>query len=263
MPYIKKDSYNLYYEYEYKSQNTLVFIHGLGANINQIKNTYYNTGNNSLLLIDMEGHGKSEVDLNNYNFSSFSDDIKYILDYLNIKKIALAGISMGSATAINFTLKYPEYVNKLILIRNAWTNKSMHPEFVELYDIVAEALKAKNIQILASSEQFIKLKSKSNQATTSLVNYFNDSASLKCYQKFNILPKSQPFSELKDLNKIKIDTLIVSNHNDPIHPYEYGEIISENINNSKFIEITSKDIDKNKHIAELNLNINKFLIDGN
>ena len=56
MPYIKKDSYNLYYEYEYKSQNTLVFIHGLGANINQIKNTYYNTGNNSLLLIDMEGH---------------------------------------------------------------------------------------------------------------------------------------------------------------------------------------------------------------
>ena len=250
MPYIKKDSYNLYYEYEYKSQNTLVFIHGLGANINQIKNTYYNTGNNSLLLIDMEGHGKSEVDLNNYNFSSFSDDIKYVLDHLKITKIALA---------INFTLKYPEYVNKLILIRNAWINKPMQHEFVELYDIVAESLKTNNIQLLVSSDPFLNLKSKSNQASTSLVNYFNDSASLKYYQKFNLLPKSQPFSELKDLNKIKIDTLIVSNHNDPIHPYNYGEIILKNINNSKFIEITSKDIDKNKHIAELNLNINKFL----
>ena len=41
------------------------------------------------------------------------------------------------------------------------------------------------------------------------------------------------------INKIKIDTLIVSNHNDPIHPYEYGEIISENINNIELMDLCS------------------------
>jgi pimeloyl-ACP methyl ester carboxylesterase len=46
----------------------------------------------------------------------FVDDIKGLLDYLKIDKIHLVGLSLGGMISLNYILKYPNTVNKLVLI---------------------------------------------------------------------------------------------------------------------------------------------------
>jgi pimeloyl-ACP methyl ester carboxylesterase len=68
------------------------------------------------MAYDFCGHGKSELPKGAY---SDYDDLKAILDKKNLSKIILIGCSYGGSVAIDFTLKYPDYVSKLILISPA------------------------------------------------------------------------------------------------------------------------------------------------
>ena len=68
------------------------------------------------IAFDFCGHGKSELPKSTY---SDYEDLKAIIDKKNLSKIILIGCSYGGSVALDFTLKYPEYVSKLILISPA------------------------------------------------------------------------------------------------------------------------------------------------
>jgi pimeloyl-ACP methyl ester carboxylesterase len=59
----------------------------------------------STLTYDLLGHGKSELIDNEVSLDDFSNQLKSLLDFLNIKKINLIGFSLGSLIAIDFTTK--------------------------------------------------------------------------------------------------------------------------------------------------------------
>jgi pimeloyl-ACP methyl ester carboxylesterase len=70
-----------------------------------------------VISLDNRGTGKSSRPNYPYTMDMFLDDIKDLLDYLNLKeKIHLCGTSMGGMIAQNFVLKYPEKVKTLILV---------------------------------------------------------------------------------------------------------------------------------------------------
>ncbi|MBL5767966.1 2-succinyl-6-hydroxy-2,4-cyclohexadiene-1-carboxylate synthase [Heyndrickxia sporothermodurans] len=70
-----------------------------------------------LILIDILGHGKTEIPLNyeRYHIEKVAKDIREILIHLKIIKTNLLGYSMGGRLALTFTILYPNMVNKLIL----------------------------------------------------------------------------------------------------------------------------------------------------
>jgi len=68
------------------------------------------------IAFDFCGHGKSELPKGIY---SDYEDLKTILDKKNIDKAIIVGCSYGGSVALDFTIKYPEYVKKLILITPA------------------------------------------------------------------------------------------------------------------------------------------------
>ncbi len=103
-----------------KGENTIVLIHGLGSNAGFWR---YNipelSKSNRVIAIDLPGYGKSSKGDYKYNISFFSETLKFFFDKLKIKNFYLAGHSMGGQICIEFALKYPEYVKKLILISPA------------------------------------------------------------------------------------------------------------------------------------------------
>jgi len=64
-----------------------------------------------VLRYDLRGCGKSEEPREKY---AFDKDLKALLDYLEIEKVAVCGISVGGGIAMQFTLNYPENVYVLI-----------------------------------------------------------------------------------------------------------------------------------------------------
>ena len=68
-----------------------------------------------VIRFDNRGSGKSGRP-SGTNMDIFTEDIKNLLDYLQIEKTHVIGWSLGGMIAQNFILKYPEKVDKLVLI---------------------------------------------------------------------------------------------------------------------------------------------------
>lgn len=68
-----------------------------------------------VIRFDNRGAGKSDRPSGNH-IEIFADDTNNVMDYLNIEKAHVMGWSLGGMIAQNFVLKYPERVNKLVLI---------------------------------------------------------------------------------------------------------------------------------------------------
>lgn len=70
-----------------------------------------------VIAYDNRGIGKSSRPDDPYSLDTLVDDLKNLLEYLNIREqIHLCGFSNGSAIAQSFTLKYPYLVKTLILL---------------------------------------------------------------------------------------------------------------------------------------------------
>ena len=99
-----------------------VFQHGLGGDRRQPMELYAHRDDVHLLAIDCRGHGKTAPlgDPDLLGFDTFADDVVALLDHLGIAEFVAGGISMGAGVALNLTLRYPQRVKGLLLVRPAW-----------------------------------------------------------------------------------------------------------------------------------------------
>jgi len=102
-----------------EGQNDIVlFIHGFtGSSKDWGEILPLIDSNYKTLAIDLIGHGKSDSpdDENYYTQDSLVEQIDFAIRQLNIKKIILAGYSMGGRVALSYAARYPEKVKGLIL----------------------------------------------------------------------------------------------------------------------------------------------------
>jgi pimeloyl-ACP methyl ester carboxylesterase len=66
-------------------------------------------------LIDQRNHGRSFHSVA-FNYELLAEDLYNYIQHYQLKKIALIGHSMGGKTAMFFATKYPDLVDKLIIV---------------------------------------------------------------------------------------------------------------------------------------------------
>lgn len=188
-----------------------------------------------VICYDQRGYGKSDIPESTF---SYYDDLKFLIEALELKRVSVIGSSFGGSVAIDFALKYPELIKSLILVGPAlngypypfrfmfeaiklfiFTAKSKGPEAViEKYitdpfwsyffpSSNQKEARAKVIQIVKDSEKFLSWDSKL-------------AAVLK--------PKAN-----KRLHEIQIPTLIVLSDKDNTFNIKVGDYIHKTINKSK------------------------------
>lgn len=67
---------------------------------------------------DLRGHGNSAVSVGTYSMELFAEDIKQLLDHLDISEATLLGHSLGGYVTLAFADKYPERLNAFGLIHS-------------------------------------------------------------------------------------------------------------------------------------------------
>ncbi len=95
--------------------SVIVFLHGLSDSadfwkplINEFSDGF------RTIAMDLRGHGGSS-ETGKISIDSFTDDLNGLLISLDIKHAHIFGFSLGSLVALNFTLKYPQAVDSLVL----------------------------------------------------------------------------------------------------------------------------------------------------
>lgn len=223
-----------------KGKKTILFIHGWPLNhnayeyqINQLSKSGYRC-----IAIDLRGFGKSDRPSNGYSYDRFADDIRVIIDSLKLNDILLVGHSMGGAISIRYMDRHNGHgVSKLALFGAAapsWVKTDNWP-----YGYTKDQV-----------NQFIK------ETYSDRPKLIRDVGDLFFFQYL-----TRPFKEwfgqicleasgwataeclvsLRDerlfwsLNKIKVPTLILHGVHDKICPFEFGEYMNNEIENSKLV----------------------------
>jgi pimeloyl-ACP methyl ester carboxylesterase len=73
-----------------------------------------------VILYDQRGHGKSELTPTGYDLDTLACDLEGLLEHIrsagSAGPVALVGHSYGALVALNYALKHPSQVSKLVLI---------------------------------------------------------------------------------------------------------------------------------------------------
>lgn len=127
---------DLHYEIAGKG-HPIVLVHSGGADLRDW--TFLGpllAQHHTVISYDGRGAGKSPDPTGDVNCV---EDLKELLDHLNINKTTLIGHSMGGQIVTDFSLEYPEYISELIVIAPALTGFNYSPDFVDYMNKVTAA----------------------------------------------------------------------------------------------------------------------------
>ena len=94
----------------------LVMLHGNGEDHTYFKRQMEPFSEQyQVIALDTRGHGRSPRGTAPFTLEQFAEDLKGFLDSREIRRCHLLGFSDGANIALLFALKYPDYVEKLVL----------------------------------------------------------------------------------------------------------------------------------------------------
>ena len=114
----------------------LIILHGLFGSLDNWMTLAKNWSENfEVYLVDQRNHGQS-LHSEEFSYPLMANDLKGLMDHLNLKSAILLGHSMGGKTVMEFSMRFPEMIDKLIVVDIAPVSYEVHH-----YTII-EALKS-------------------------------------------------------------------------------------------------------------------------
>ena len=94
----------------------MILLHGNGENCGYFEHQIpYFSKEYHVIAIDTRGHGQSPRGEKPFTIKQFAEDLYDFLDEKGIEKVILLGFSDGGNIAMEFALRHPEKVEKLVL----------------------------------------------------------------------------------------------------------------------------------------------------
>ncbi len=132
----------LFYRKKGEAGEPLIILHGLyGSGDNWMSIAQRFSNKYTVYLVDQRNHGRSpHTDEMDYNL--LTDDLVHFLDKHKIEKTIIIGHSMGGKTAMWFGFKYPERINRLVIVDIAPKTYEMTAANVKVHRMIISALKS-------------------------------------------------------------------------------------------------------------------------
>jgi 3-oxoadipate enol-lactonase len=116
MNWIEVNGTSLRYELSGNGPSTLVLIHEMGGTLDSWDQGLGALNNGrQVLRYDTRGAGLSEKISGTVTWNDMANDLKALLDALNIGKVAIAGIAVGAAIGVHFAVRNPDRASALVL----------------------------------------------------------------------------------------------------------------------------------------------------
>lgn len=215
--------------------NTLVLLHGF-LETSTMWNDYVTafSKTHKVITIDLLGHGKTGSIGYIHTMEEMAEVVFAVLKELRLRKIYLAGHSMGGYVALAFAEMYPDYVKGLCLInstaradsaerkvnrdRAIKAVKQNHKQFIRI--AITNLFRPKNRKIFAETIKAVKKEA----LTISLQGIVAALEGMKIREDREVLLHFSPYKKM----------MIIGKH-DPILSYE--ELIDQTKNSEVIIDI--------------------------
>ena len=234
------------YVKDYGSGDPVILIHGWPLSNEmweyQIENLVSN--NYRVIAYDRRGFGKSSQPWNGYDYDTLTDDLKAIIDQLELENITLVGFSMGGGEVVRYLSRYAgKNVSKIVLISSvtpflAQSTENPDGRSEEKNEDTQHAISEDRLAFLEDfGKNFFGVNFITSVISTPLLEYYrmlasfaSPHATLECAKSF----ASADFRQ--ELSSINVPVLIIHGNSDKIVPIEISsEKTAKLIANNKFI----------------------------
>lgn len=210
---------------------TIVFLHGWPLSHKQFEYQFdvLPAMGYRCIGIDWRGFGKSDKPMSGYNYDRLADDIRSVVDALQLKNFTLAGHSTGGAIAIRYIARHNGYgVSKLVLVDAAapigftaeTANRLLTQALNDRPKMMREVTDTFFFQYITSpfSEWFFQLGLQAAGWSTAAI--------IMTLRDENLYA---------DLQKILVPTLIVHGVHDKVIPFAQAQELNQKIRNSQLV----------------------------
>lgn len=242
----------------------LLFMHGLGADRRQTTGALANLENTKLIAPDFRAHGDSLYTTDDVlNFDQYADDAIAVLDELGIEKCNVGGLSMGSGVTLNIALRYPERVNKIIILRPSWPDQC-EPEHLKLVADAGFCIKDSGIEAgevkLEEMSAYQELLSENEKVARSINGVYKRPQALEAASVLYKMWQDKPFNTLTELESVQNDALVLYTTRDELHPISVAEAIQQALPNSQDLtELAPRYYDNATYTEQLREAVSHFL----
>ncbi len=206
-----------YKEYGSKKQDSIVFLHGWGQNIEMMEpiarpfvNKYH------ILIIDLPGFGASEEPKRIWKLDDFVELIHKMIEKLDFKNVTIVGHSFGGKLALMYALKYD--TRKLVLLASSYKKK--------IKELTTKQKVLKSLKKIPGLNKLSGIAKKHIGST----DYKNATPMMR-----DILVEHVNTDISEEVEKIKCPTIMIWGTNDVDVPYEDGVELSKRIKDSGLI----------------------------
>jgi len=203
-----------------------------------------------VITFDNRGTGNTTINTGEfYNIRAMADDTIGLMDYLNIDKAHILGMSLGSLIAQELAINYPNRVKKLILVAAYAVGEEMRE--------ISEGMRS----ALGLEEDYSEEEARNALNNMDITRFFTRVTALsfnkrwcrlifvsttKIYAKAKRLPcqgimgqiqASANCETLSKLHTIEAPTLVLVGAEDRIMPPHASDVIASKIPNSKLVKV--------------------------
>jgi len=235
------DSKKTFYQINIKKDPPIIFVHGVGLN-HSIWEPQIDAFDNTVIVYDILGHGKTPLVKQNITFEDFSDQLTNLVDELKIKRFHLVGFSIGSLIARNFACKFNHKLESLTLLCSVFKRSKDQQQIVNDRFELAKKNNSLSKQALKRwfTEDYLNKNPKTYEKIKSILDKNDMTNFLKVYKLF------VEHKDNEEFNKIKTKTLVITGEEDVGSTPEMSKNLSAIIENSNFTIIS-----KAKHLCSI------------
>jgi pimeloyl-ACP methyl ester carboxylesterase len=217
----------------------LVLLHGLGSDAVGYDTLVAAIGDRlHVARLDLRGHGRSEPlsDPERYGwFARSAADVVELLDALAWDDAAIAGGSLGAATATAVALAYPERVRRLGVFSPAFGAGpgSGNPAAQSFFGAVASSGLLGVLEVMESlpgMSQTVLDDARTNWSRQ------DDAAMRACV---TALADAVLLDDLDDLARVDMPTLVVGHDGDLLHPWHLAQAYAEALPHARLVAFDS------------------------
>jgi pimeloyl-ACP methyl ester carboxylesterase len=185
---------------------------------------------------DARAHGESSP-AEEYSYDELIADVVAVLDHLGLPEVAVAGQSMGAATAAGLALTHPERVRSLVLITPAHLGAPSHD--LERWDRLAAGLDAGGPEGFLDALGPLGVPDRWESAVRTVIQqrierHLHPRAVAEALRR---IPRTAAFDGVDALAGIDVPTLVVGSRDrvDPDHPLATAERYAEVIPGARLV----------------------------
>jgi non-heme chloroperoxidase len=191
--------------------------------------------------ITMRGFGQSDKPGVGYSYDTYADDIKSVLDQLQLDNVVLGGFSMGGAIVIHYMGRHHgAHVGKLALFAAAAPCWTKQPDFQYSFfskDDINQLIELCGVDRPALYEAFGKKFTATSTSVSAGIGAWLGMINLQAsgYAVQQMLYVLRDADERENLKAVKVSTLILQGRLDNIVSYQLAEQLNKAIPNSKLV----------------------------